>query len=67
MNNRLLRCAPGNALEVIAGGEDQGFEGDGGPARQALFNEPCGICLYGDEILLVSDYFNNRIRAIRLK
>ena len=67
MNNRLLRCAPGRALEVVAGGEGQGFAGDGGPARQALFNEPYGICLYGDEILLVTDYFNNRIRAIRLK
>ncbi len=67
MNNRLLRCAPGRALEVVAGGEGQGFAGDGGPARQAVFNEPYGICLYGDEILLVTDYFNNRIRAIRLK
>ena len=67
MNNRLLRFSPGNALEVIAGGEGQGFGGDGGPARQAVLNEPCGICLYGDEILLVTDYFNNRIRAIKLK
>ena len=66
MNSRVLRCVPGGALEVIAGGEGQGFAGDGGPARQALFSEPSGICLYGDGILLVSDYFNNRIRAIRL-
>ena len=62
----MLRCAA-EGLQVVAGGDDQDSGGDGGPAPRAQFNEPYGICLYGEEILLVTDYFNNRIRAIRLQ
>ena len=42
------------------------FAGDGGPATEASLNEPHGLRLYGNDILLISDHFNNRIRAIKL-
>ena len=34
------------------------------PATRAVLNEPYGLCLYGDDVLLVTEYFDNRIRAI---
>ena len=44
----------------------RGDRGDGGPALEAELDVHCGICLYGDDVLLISDYFNNRIRAVKL-
>ena len=65
-NNLVRRIAPDGTLETIAGCDVQGDSGDDGPATQACLNEPYGICLYGDDVLLITDYFNNRIRAIKL-
>jgi sugar lactone lactonase YvrE len=65
-NNRVRRIAPDGTLETIAGCDIQGDSGDDGPATQACLNNPYSICLYGDDILLITDYFNNRIRAIKL-
>jgi serine/threonine-protein kinase len=52
-NNRVRRLWPGGALETVAGG-------DGGPR----LNEPHGLRLYGDGVLLVSDHFANRVLAV---
>jgi DNA-binding beta-propeller fold protein YncE len=65
-NNRVRRIAPDGTLQTIAGGAQAGDGGDGGPATQARLNEPHGLCLYGDDILLMSDHFNNKVRAVRL-
>ena len=65
-NSRIRRVAPDGTLQTVAGGDTQGDSGDGGPATQASLNEPYDICLYGDDVLLISDYFNNRIRAVKL-
>ena len=65
-NNRVRRIAADTTLETVAGCSAQGDSGDGGPATQACLNEPYGICLYGDDVLLITDYFNNRIRAVKL-
>ena len=65
-NNRIRRVAADGALETVAGCDSQGDAGDDGPATAASLNEPYGICLFGDDVLLVSDYFNNRIRAVTL-
>ena len=65
-NNRVRRIAADGALETVAGCNSQGDAGDDGPATQANLNEPYGICLFGDDVLLITDYFNNRIRAVKL-
>ena len=65
-NNRIRRVAADGTLQTVAGCDAQGDGGDGGPATQAQLNEPYGICLYGDDVLLITDYFNNRIRAVKL-
>lgn len=65
-NNRVRRIAADGRLQTIAGSDDGGDGGDGGPATHARLNEPHGLCLYDDNILLISDHFNNRIRAVKL-
>ena len=65
-NNRVRRVTLDGTLQTVAGSGAQGDAGDGGPAVQASLNEPYGICLYGDDVLLITDYFNNRIRAVKL-
>jgi sugar lactone lactonase YvrE len=65
-NNSVRRISQAGTLETVAGSTIAGDHGDGVPARQALLNEPHGLCLYGDDLLLISDHFNNRIRVVRL-
>ena len=66
-NNRVLRFTAGGTIETVAGSEHAGDLGDGGPAASARLNEPHGLCLLGDDVLLICDNYNNRIRAVRLQ
>ena len=66
-NNRVRRITPGGALETVAGGDIPGDTGDDSPATEAGLNEPHGLCLYGDDILLISDHHNSRIKAVKLR
>lgn len=64
--NNCVRCiAADGELETVAGCERAGDGGEGGPPTRARFNEPHGLCFYGD-ILLISDHFNNRVKAVRI-
>ncbi|MBV7337387.1 hypothetical protein KFU94_55980 [Chloroflexi bacterium TSY] len=65
-NNRVRRITTTGQLETIAGCELAGDSGDGGPATTACLNEPHGLCFYGDDILLISDHYNNRVKAVLL-
>ena len=65
-NHRVRRIARNSVLETVAGCDQPGDRGDGGVALSASLNEPHGLCLYGEEILLISDRNNNRIKAVRL-
>ena len=65
-NNRVRRITPNGTLETVAGSETPGDAGDGGPANEASLNQPHGLCFYGDDLLLISDHINNRIRAVRV-
>ena len=65
-NHRVRRITRNGLLETVAGCGEGGDSGDGGPAPAARLNEPCGLCLWGDDLLFISDHFNNRIRAVRL-
>jgi DNA-binding beta-propeller fold protein YncE len=66
-NNRVRRVRRDGALETVAGGELAGDAGDSGPARSARLNEPHGLCFYGPDVLLISDHFNNRVKAVKLE
>ena len=64
-NNRVRKIDGDGCLETVAG-SDGGDSGDGGAATRAQLNEPHGLCFYGDDLLLISDHYNSRIRAVRL-
>ncbi|MBV7339943.1 hypothetical protein KFU94_69395, partial [Chloroflexi bacterium TSY] len=65
-NNRVRRVTAVGTLETVAGSDRPGDAGDDGPATAASLNEPHGLCFYGEEILLISDHYNNRLRAVKL-
>lgn len=64
--NRLWRIDSDGILHSFAGTGMPGNTGDSGPATDASLNQPYGLSLYGDDILLISDYFNNQIKAVKL-
>ncbi|MEZ4616122.1 MAG: hypothetical protein R2867_11560 [Caldilineaceae bacterium] len=64
-NNRVRAVAPDDRIVTVAGGE-AGDSGDGSLAMAAHLNEPHGLCFYGSDILLISDHYNNRVRAVRI-
>lgn len=53
-------------LRRIAGTGEKGYEGDGGPALDATFNGPKGLCVADDGALLVVDTENHAVRRIDL-
>jgi DNA-binding beta-propeller fold protein YncE len=65
-NNRVRMIGPDGLLHTVAGSDSAGDSGDGGLAPAACLNEPHGLCLWGAEILLISDHYNNRVKAVRL-
>jgi sugar lactone lactonase YvrE len=68
LNNRVRKLDPKTGeVTTIAGGE-KGYAGDGGPARDARFNEAYHVALDADgKILYVCDLGNRRIRKIDLR
>lgn len=66
-NGNRIRAVDMNStiISTFAGTGRRGFSGDSGAARNAEFDEPNSITLWGD-LLLISDRFNRRIRAITL-
>jgi sugar lactone lactonase YvrE len=65
-NNCVRRIRKDGILETVAGSAEGGDSGDG-PARSSRLNVPQGICFYGPDILLISDRYNNKIKAVRLE
>ena len=56
---------PDGRRRVVAGNAGtSGASGDGGPATQALLNEPTGLWLSGDGALYVADSGNGLIRRV---
>ncbi|MEJ0020229.1 MAG: hypothetical protein WDN25_27500 [Acetobacteraceae bacterium] len=51
-------------ISTVAGTGAQGFAGDGGPATQALLNNPFDLAFAPDGSLVFSDTFNHCIRRI---
>jgi trimeric autotransporter adhesin len=66
LDNRILMVDTSGNIHVVAGKGTEGFSGDGGPALQAEFDEPRGLCLDGKGGLYVVDWNNSRVRLINL-
>ena len=62
-NNRIRKVAADGTISTIAGGA-AGFSGDGGAAGLAQIDGPRGLDVAPDGGLLITEYFNNRLRKI---
>lgn len=51
-------------ISTYAGSGQEGYGGDGGPARSAQFHWPTAMAIDGRDNLYVVDFFNNRIRVV---
>ena len=63
-NHRIRKVDLQGIMTTIAGTGDRGYEGDGGPARQASLNEPRGVALRPDGSVYIADTGNHRIRKV---
>jgi sugar lactone lactonase YvrE len=65
--NHVIRKIDQNGIvTTIVGMPGPGFEGDGGPATDALLYDPSGMLLTADGVLYIADSGNNRIRRVIL-
>ena len=63
-NNRIRRIDPSGNISTIAGTGDYGFDGDGGPATEALFHSPAAMAVDSAGTIYVADSWNHRVRKI---
>jgi hypothetical protein len=63
-NARVLRIHPDGTLSTFAGTGTPGYDGDGGPARQARLTMPWGIARGADGSVVVADFGSQTVRRI---
>jgi sugar lactone lactonase YvrE len=63
-SSRIRRIGTDGIITTIAGGNGNGYSGDGGPATAAKLNSPAGIALDPAGNLYIADSLNNRVREI---
>lgn len=64
-NSRIAIFDPDfESMRFLSGTGDRDFGGDGGPAREAVLDLPCGIRVDEQDNVLMSDMANQRIRRI---
>ncbi|MFD1139791.1 T9SS type A sorting domain-containing protein [Larkinella insperata] len=63
-NNRIRKIDTQGIITTIAGSTESGFSGDGGPATQALLEDPRDIAIDSKGTLYIADSFNQCIRKI---
>lgn len=51
-------------FRVVAGGEQLGYSGDGGPARESSLRYPGSLAVTASDDLLLADYGNARVREV---
>jgi sugar lactone lactonase YvrE len=63
-SNAVFKMSSGGSVTLVAGTGRMGYAGDGGPATQALFNNPQGIAIDQVGNIYVADTGNSLIRII---
>jgi uncharacterized protein (TIGR03437 family) len=63
-NNRIRVLSPAGVVTTVAGNGNQGYSGDGGPAIDAMLNQPYGIAFDPFGNLYFADSHNNRVRVL---
>ena len=65
INNRIRRIdAASGVIATVAGIGQDGYSGDGGPARSASLTSPYAVAVDGSGSLFIADTGNNRIRRV---
>jgi RHS repeat-associated protein len=64
MNNLVRRVGPDGIITRVAGTGIEGFSGDGGPATEALLDNPLDVSVGLDGSLYIADRSNHRIRRV---
>jgi uncharacterized protein (TIGR03437 family) len=62
--HQIRKISADGSIQTIAGTGVSGFAGDGGPASQALLNQPYGLALDPAGNLYIADLGNARVRKI---
>lgn len=62
--SRLVAEDEDGAVIVLAGSGEEGYSGDGGPATEAAFAQPCGFTFAGDGSVWIADTQNGAVRRI---
>lgn len=62
-NNLVRRITESGRIETVAGCSEAGDYGQ--RSLEAGLNEPYGLCFFNENVLLISDHWNNKIKAIR--
>ncbi len=65
--NRLLKIDNDGMLRHVAGKQEKGFGGDGGPALESQFNGPHNLAIRPDGRVLIADTWNGRVRQLDFK
>ena len=63
-NHRIRRVDPAGTITTVAGTEEWGFSGDGGPAVAAQLYYPRGLATDSAGYLYIADWGNDRIRRV---
>jgi sugar lactone lactonase YvrE len=63
-NNRVRRITPQGTMETVAGKGQAGHSGDGGPAREALLNNPHGVAFDQKGNLYISEPGSHYVRLV---
>jgi sugar lactone lactonase YvrE len=64
LNARVRRVSPDGIITTVAGTGKWGFSGDGGTATEARLAPPWYLAADGAGSLLISDFFNHRVRKL---
>src|SRR5436190_862086 len=62
--SRIRRVAPDGIITTLAGSDELGFGGDGGPATAARLSSPSDVLETGDGGFLIADTYNGRVRRV---
>ena len=63
-NHRIRKVDTSGVITTVAGSEERGFGGDGGPAAEARLRVPFSVAVDGAGNLYIVDSFNHRIRKV---
>ena len=64
MNCTIRKVVADGTITTVAGTEQLGYSGDGGPAALAELAHPDGLAIARDGTMFIGDRFNSRIRQV---